>query len=90
MTLQEELREAIRTIRVKPYPISDLIPLLNRAADLIDQLQDFRCEKIQQLAQYEIVEIINSEKISRQAALIQALEEQCSQYEEQIASWSDK
>jgi hypothetical protein len=83
MTLQEELRAVVNTIRVKPYPISDLIPLINRAADLIDQLQDFRCEKIQQLAQYEIVEIINSEKINKQAALIQALEEQ-------IARWSNK
>ena len=86
MTLQEELRAAVNTIRVKPYPISDLIPLINRAADLIDQLEDVRLEKIQQLAQYEIVEIINSEKINKQAALIQALEEQCCQYEEQIAS----
>ena len=86
MTLQEELRAAVNTIRVKPYPISDLIPLINRAADLIDQLEDVRLEKIQQLAQYEILEIINSEKINKQAALIQALEEQCCQYEEQIAS----
>jgi hypothetical protein len=40
MTLQEELRQAVNTIRVKPYPIADLIPLLNRAADLIGGLQD--------------------------------------------------
>ena len=40
MTLQEELRKAVSTIRVKPYPIADLIPLLNRAADLIGGLQD--------------------------------------------------
>lgn len=88
MTLQEELREAVKTIRVKPYSISNLIPLLTRSADLIDQLEDVRLEKIQQLAQYEIVEIINSEQINKQAALIQALKEQCCQYEEQIASWS--
>ena len=40
MKLQEELRQAVNTIRVKPYPIADLIPLLNRAADLIGGLQD--------------------------------------------------
>ena len=40
MTLQEELRQAVSTIRVKPYPIADLIPLLNRSADLIGGLQD--------------------------------------------------
>ena len=40
MTLQEDLREAVKTIRVKPYPIADLIPLLNRSADLIGGLED--------------------------------------------------
>ena len=40
MKLQEELRQAVNTIRVKPYPIADLIPLLIRAADLIGGLQD--------------------------------------------------
>ena len=40
MTLREELREAVKTIRVKPFPIADLIPLLNRAADLISGLED--------------------------------------------------
>jgi hypothetical protein len=36
--IAEQLRAAILDIRRKPYPISDLIPLLSRAADEIDKL----------------------------------------------------
>jgi hypothetical protein len=36
--ISEQLRAAILDIRRKPYPISDLIPLLSRAADEIDNL----------------------------------------------------
>jgi len=40
MNLVEELQTVINTIRVKPYPISDLIPLLCRALDYMRALQD--------------------------------------------------
>ncbi len=36
----DKLRETVRTIRIKPYPIKDLIPLLLEAADKIDELDD--------------------------------------------------
>ena len=35
-TLSEELRTACADIRRKPYPIADLVPLLQRAADALD------------------------------------------------------
>jgi len=36
----DELRHVVATVRTKPYPISDLIPLLNRSADLIAGHED--------------------------------------------------
>lgn len=38
--LTQDLRHAVFEIRRKPYPISDLIPLLQRAADQLDDLED--------------------------------------------------
>jgi hypothetical protein len=39
-TLAQDLRHAASEIRRRPYPISDLIPLLQRAADQLDALED--------------------------------------------------
>lgn len=39
MTLQKRLRASINDIRRKPYPISDIIPLLVQAADMLDALE---------------------------------------------------
>lgn len=36
--LSKDLRKVIRDIRRKPYPIKDLIPLLQQAADQLDHL----------------------------------------------------
>lgn len=45
------LREICSSIRVKPYPISDIIPSLQNAADEIDRLQ--ACEDVlRELASY--------------------------------------
>lgn len=52
--LVEEIRHVVATIRTKPYPIADLIPLLNRAADLIagqeDLIQSLNDEIIERIA----------------------------------------
>lgn len=52
--LVEEIRQVVATIRTKPYPIADLIPLLNRAADLIagqeDLIQSLNDEIIERIA----------------------------------------
>jgi hypothetical protein len=39
MTTQEELRKAARDLRVRPVPLADFIPLLLRAADVIDEAE---------------------------------------------------
>lgn len=39
MNLSTQLRETVRTIRVKPYALTDLIPLLIEAADLLDKYE---------------------------------------------------
>ena len=62
MTLREELREAVKTIRVKPFPIADLIPLLNRAADLISGLEDLN--KKQQAEMDIVIKLLCGEQIS--------------------------
>lgn len=38
-TVQEKLRGVASTIRTKPTPLSDFIPLLNQTADHIDKLE---------------------------------------------------
>jgi hypothetical protein len=38
-SIQDRLREVCLEIRRKPYPLSDLIPLLLEAVDYIDQLE---------------------------------------------------
>ena len=55
MTLQEDLREAVKTIRVKPYPIADLIPLLNRSADLIGGLEDLNKKQQAEIEELKIL-----------------------------------
>lgn len=42
MTTAERLRKVIAEIRRKPYPISDLIPLLDKAATELEQLTEER------------------------------------------------
>lgn len=37
--IAKRLRTAVLDIRRKPYPISDIIPMLNQAADALDQAQ---------------------------------------------------
>lgn len=54
MTLQEELRESVKTIRVKSYPIVDLIPLLNRSADLIGGLEDLKRQQQSEIKQWGV------------------------------------
>ena len=39
MTIQERLRALVESIRRRPIPISDVIPLLLEAADDIDMLE---------------------------------------------------
>lgn len=39
-TLQQKLRRIAGELRIKPYPIKDLIPLLQRAADKLDSLEN--------------------------------------------------
>lgn len=36
MTIAEELRKVAQEVRYKSYPLKDLIPLLQRAADALD------------------------------------------------------
>ena len=67
MTLREELREAVKTIRVKPFPIADLIPLLNRAADLISGLEDLNKKQQVEIGCYKI-------ELELHKAMIQDLE----------------
>lgn len=38
-TVEERLRRAIKEIRVKPWPIANIIPLLSEAADEIHSLE---------------------------------------------------
>jgi hypothetical protein len=40
MTTAQDLRRVIGEIRRKPYPISDLIPLLDRAATELEKKKD--------------------------------------------------
>lgn len=39
MTVSEKLRKVIAEIRRKPYPIKDLIPLLDEAATKLEKLE---------------------------------------------------
>lgn len=42
MTLSEDLRAAVSEIRRRPFPISDLVPLLTKAADTADAADSLR------------------------------------------------
>ena len=39
MTLQEQLRDYCKKLRHKPVTLSDMIPLMQKAADRIEQLE---------------------------------------------------
>lgn len=41
----EGLRQHARTLRVKPLPLKDIIPLLQKAADEIEKLRSELAEK---------------------------------------------
>lgn len=51
-SIKEKLREVSREFRWKPYPISDFISLLNKAADSLDEKDKMQVEidKLRQLA----------------------------------------
>lgn len=51
-SIKEKLREVSREFRWKPYPISDIISLLNEAADSLDEKDTMQLEidKLRQLA----------------------------------------
>lgn len=51
-SIKEKLREISREFRWKPYPISDFISLLNKAADALDENDKMQVEieKLRQLA----------------------------------------
>jgi hypothetical protein len=39
--IAKELREAVKTMRRTPTPLEDFTPLIQKAADELDRLEDF-------------------------------------------------
>jgi chromosome segregation ATPase len=67
MSIKEELRNTVVTIRTKPYPIKELIPLLNRSSDYIERLE----EKISNMEIWEKKYLDRIEELEKQLAFME-------------------
>jgi trans-aconitate methyltransferase len=66
MSIKEELRNTVVTIRTKPYPIKELIPLLNRSSDYIERLE----EKISNMEIWEKKYLDRIEELEKENAFL--------------------